>query len=163
VSLRAYGPTSIEAGPRSRELADMFTRCQLRGRVSADIRHDIWRKLVVNCVVNPLTGMTGMEVGWIADERLDPIKRRIVAECLAVAARDGVVFDEDFIRMLNETYKPSRNLSSMYQDLRNGKPTEIDHMNGAVVELGNRYGIACPVNAGLVAVIKAMEQAVAAS
>ena len=38
-----------------------------------------------------------------------------------------------------------------------GRPTEIDFMNGAVVELGRRYGIDCPVNAALVALIKAME------
>jgi 2-dehydropantoate 2-reductase len=157
VSLRAYGPTTIEAGPGSRELAEMFTRCQLRGRVSVDITRDVWRKLIVNCVINPLTAITGMEVGWTADERLDPLKRRIVAECLAVAAHDGVAFDGDFTRMINETYGPSRNLSSMYQDLANGKRTEIDQMNGAVVELGRQYGVECPVNAGLVAIIKAME------
>jgi ketopantoate reductase len=59
--------------------------------------------------------------------------------------------------MLNDTYRPSRNLSSMYQDLTKGKHTEIDHMNGAVVELGSRYGVPCPINASLVAIIKAME------
>jgi 2-dehydropantoate 2-reductase len=159
ISLRAYGPTSIEPGSKSQELADIFAKCHLRGRVSADIRHDVWRKLVVNCVINPLTAMTGMEVGWVADERLDPLKRRIIAECLAVAARDGVVFDNDFTAMLNETYRPSRNLSSMYQDLMKGRRTEIDHMNGAVVELGRRFGVSCPINAGLVAIIKALETA----
>jgi 2-dehydropantoate 2-reductase len=159
VSLRAYGPTSIEPGPKSQELADLFARCHLRGRVSADIRYDVWRKLIVNCVINPLTAMTGMEVGWVADERLDPLKERIVAECVAVAARDGVVFDNDFTRMLNETYRPSRNLSSMYQDLVKGRRTEIDHMNGAVVELGRQYGVPCPINAGLVGIIKALEPA----
>ena len=157
VTLKAYGPTSIEAGPRSSELAEMFARSQLRGRVSADIKQDVWRKLIVNCVINPLTAMTGMEVGWTADERLDPLKRRIVAECLAVAAHDGVVFDGDFTRMLNDTYRPSRNLSSMYQDLTKGRRTEIDHMNGAVVRLGRQCGVACPINASLVAIIKAME------
>ena len=45
----------------------------------------------------------------------------------------------------------------MRQDLLKGKPTEIDHMNGAVVALGRRFGIDCPVNAALVAIIKAME------
>jgi 2-dehydropantoate 2-reductase len=45
----------------------------------------------------------------------------------------------------------------MRQDLLKGRRTEIDHMNGAVVALGGRFGIACPVNAALVALIKAME------
>ena len=45
----------------------------------------------------------------------------------------------------------------MRQDLLSGRPTEIDHMNRAVVDLGGRFGIACPVNAALVAIIKALE------
>lgn len=159
VNLKARGPTSIEAGPKSHELAEMFTRCHLAGRVAENIRHEVWRKLVVNCVINPLTAMTGMEVGWVADERLDPLKRRIIDECLAVARHDGVRFEIDFVRMLNDTYRPSRNLSSMYQDLRNGKRTEIDYMNGAVVELGRRHGVPCPINEGLVAIVKALEGA----
>jgi 2-dehydropantoate 2-reductase len=45
----------------------------------------------------------------------------------------------------------------MRQDLMRGRATEIDFMNGAVVELGRRHGIDCPVNASLTALIKAME------
>jgi 2-dehydropantoate 2-reductase len=59
--------------------------------------------------------------------------------------------------MLNETYRPSRNLSSMYQDLVKGRRTEINHMNGAVVDLGRQYGVPCPINEGLVAIIEAMQ------
>ena len=46
----------------------------------------------------------------------------------------------------------------MRQDLLKGKPTEIDHMNGAVVALGQRFGIDCPVNGALVAIIRAMDR-----
>ena len=46
----------------------------------------------------------------------------------------------------------------MRQDLLKRKPTEIDHMNGAVVALGQRYGIDCPVNSALVTLIKALER-----
>jgi 2-dehydropantoate 2-reductase len=45
----------------------------------------------------------------------------------------------------------------MRQDLLKGKPTEIDHMNGAVVARGEEVGIDCPMNRALVAIIKAME------
>ena len=38
------------------------------------MKEEIWRKLIFNCVVNPLTAMTRMEVGWISDERLNPLK-----------------------------------------------------------------------------------------
>lgn len=158
VTLKARGPTLIEAGTQSHALADMFSACELNGRVAPNIKQEVWRKLVVNCVINPLTAMTGMEVGWIADERLDPLKRRLVEECLAVARIDGVTFDADVTRALNDTYRPSRNLSSMYQDLLNGKQTEIEHMNGAVVELGRRFGVACPLNESLATIIRTLSR-----
>ncbi len=59
---------------------------------------------------------------------------------------------------LRDIFGPSRNIASMRQDLMRGKATEIDYMNGAVVERGRRLGIDCPVNGALVAVIKAMER-----
>lgn len=159
VALKAEGWTSIEDGPRSRELAELFTRSRLDGRVSPDMRDEMWRKVIVNCVINPVTAVTGMEVGWIADERLDPLKRLVASECVAVARRDGVDIEEDVVTGINELYRPSRNLSSMYQDLLKGRRTEIDHLNGAVVELGARFGLACPANAALTALVHAMEDA----
>jgi 2-dehydropantoate 2-reductase len=158
IALKACGHTTFEPGPRSTSLADMFSACGLDGRISTNMRDEIWRKLVINCVVNPLTAITRHEVGWIADERLNAFKQAVIDECAAVARHDGATIDGDFLRVVNETFRPSRNLSSMHQDLLKGKRTEIDHLNGAVVELGKRFGIACPVNAGLVAIIKALEQ-----
>jgi 2-dehydropantoate 2-reductase len=157
VDLKARGDTIVEAGPTSAALASMFTECGLAGRVSPDIKRDVWVKLLVNCVINPLTAMTGMEVGWIADARLDPLKQRIVNECAAVARCEGVHLEGDIVQRLNQTYGPSTNLSSMLQDLSNGRRTEIDQMNGAVVETGRRHGVACPVNEALVAIVKALE------
>ena len=46
----------------------------------------------------------------------------------------------------------------MLQDLLKGNPTEIDYLNGAVVELGEKYGVKCPVNEALVMIIKEMEK-----
>jgi len=70
-----------------------------------------------------------------------------------------VSFQEDFVRAIAETFGTSRNIASMRQDLQRGRPTEIDFMNGAVVALGQRHRIDCPVNAALTAIIKAMERA----
>jgi 2-dehydropantoate 2-reductase len=61
------------------------------------------------------------------------------------------------MKTIAEVFGPSHNVASMRQDLLKGKATEIDFMNGAVVDLGRRFGIACPVNGALVAIIKAME------
>jgi len=157
IDYKVAGYTLVEDSARSRFVADVLTASGLDGRVSDRIKRDVWRKLIFNCVINPITSLLGTEVGAIADTGLDPIKQRVIDECLAVAARDGVTFDIDFLSALTTVFGPSRNIASMRQDLMRGRPTEVDFMNGAVVELGRRYGIDCPVNASLTALIKAME------
>ena len=157
IDYKVAGYTLVEDSARSHFVADVLTASGLDGRVSDRIKHDVWRKLIFNCVINPITSLLGTEVGAIADPGLDPIKQRVIDECLAVAARDGVTFDIDFLGALTSVFGPSRNIASMRQDLMRGRPTEIDFMNGAVVELGRRYGIDCPVNASLTTLIKAME------
>ena len=157
IDYKVAGYTLIEQSPHSAEIASLFTACGLDGRVSADIAVEIWRKLIFNCVINPITSIIGGEVGSIADTRLDPLKRLVIDECLAVARADGVEFTEDFLQRIGDVFGSSPNIASMRQDLSRGKLTEIDFMNGAVVALGKRFGIDCPVNAALTAIIKAME------
>ena len=157
VDFKIAGETYLEASPRSAAVAGLLTASGLDGRVCDTIAVEVWRKLIFNCVINPITSITGGEVGSIADPRLDPIKRLVIDECLHVARADGVTFDIDFVKALAEIFGPSRNTASMRQDLLKGKPTEIDHMNGAVVALGRQYGIECPVNAALVAIVKGLE------
>jgi 2-dehydropantoate 2-reductase len=171
IDYRVAGYTLIERTPAaagapeagstiSERIAALFSACGLDGRVSENIKIEVWRKLIFNCVINPLTSIMGAEVGAIADTRLDPIKRLVIDECLAVARADGATFTGDagtFVETIAAVFGPSRNLASMQQDLLKAKATEIDFMNGAVVTLGRRFGIDCPVNAALVAIIKAME------
>ena len=157
VDFTAAGATLIEPSARSAEIAALLSGAGLDGRISDDIQREIWRKLIFNCVINPITAIVGSEVGGIADARLDPWKQLVVDECLRVAAADGVTFDIDFVPTIADVFGSARTIASMRQDLLKGKQTEIDHMNGAVVALGRRFGIDCPVNAALVATIKAME------
>jgi 2-dehydropantoate 2-reductase len=156
IQFLARGHTVIEQHERSEEIARVLTAAGLDCRVSPDIRHDVWYKLIVNCVVNPITAILGCEVGGIANPELDPLKELIIAECLAVAAAEGLAFDVDFNREISDFFRPSHNRSSMLQDLRRGRTTEIDYLNGAVAELGQRHRIACPVNSALTTIIKAM-------
>jgi 2-dehydropantoate 2-reductase len=161
VELKVAGYTAIERGPRpaaSKAIADAFSACGLDGRVTESIGDEMWRKLIVNCVINPVNAMTRTEVGAIADERLRPLKEVIVAECVAVARADGVVLEGDLVSAIDRQYGSSRNLSSMQQDLLKGRRTEIDFLNGAVVRLGEKYGVACPVNQALAAIILALER-----
>jgi 2-dehydropantoate 2-reductase len=156
IDYKAAGYTLVEQSPRSAEIAELLTASGLDGRVSGAIKVEVWRKLIFNCVINPITSMMGTDVGSIADPRLNPLKQLVIDECLAVARADGVALDIDFVRTIAEVFGTSTNIASMRQDLLKGKTTEIDFMNGAVVALGRRYGIDCPVNAALVAIIQGL-------
>jgi 2-dehydropantoate 2-reductase len=158
INFTASGYTLLEDSGRSNAIAAMLTASGLDGRVSADIKTEIWRKLIYNCVINPITAIIGTEVGAIADPRLDPVKQLVIDECLAVARAQGVQFDVDYLTTIARVFGASRTIASMRQDLLRGRPTEIAHMNGAVVALGRTCGIACPVNAALTALITTMDR-----
>ncbi|MFL6584292.1 MAG: ketopantoate reductase family protein [Chthoniobacterales bacterium] len=153
----AAGYTVIEQHPRSEAIAKAFTAAGLSCRISPNIARDVWHKLVINCVVNPITTIVGRDVGAIADRQLEPLKRLVIDECLAVAATEGLTFAGDFNQQINERFAPSHNIVSMQQDQLRGRPTEIDYLNGAIVALGAARGIDCPVNRALTSIIKTME------
>jgi 2-dehydropantoate 2-reductase len=157
IQFMARGYTLIEQHERSARIAGVLSAAGLDCRVSPNIEADVWHKLVVNCVVNPITAILGCEVGGIANPQLAPLKRLVIDECIAVAAREGVTFETDFIREIDDFFRPSHNIASMLQDLRRGRPTEIDYMNGAVAAIAAQHRISCPVNAALTTIIKAME------
>ncbi len=159
IQFMALGYTLIEQNERSDRIARVLTDAGLDCRVSSNIMADVWHKLVINCVVNPITAILGCEVGGIANPELDPLKRLVIDECIAVAAAEGITFVGDFMREIDDRFRPSHNIASMLQDLRRGHPTEIDYLNGAVSALGTRHRLECQVNDALTGIIKAMEAA----
>lgn len=148
----------IEKSRISDELVGALKKSGLGCDVSENIKQEEWKKLIINCLINPISTLLRKENKAVADENLNPLKKLIADECLKVAEKDGIKFDIDFVKMVNEIIKDSENISSMQQDILKGKKTEIDYLNGAVVELGKKYKIKCPVNDGLVRVIKGMEK-----
>ena len=151
------GYTLLENHDRSARIAEIFNAAGLDCRICPDIKTQVWRKLIFNCVVNPVTAILGCKVGGVADPTLDRLKQLIIDECLAVARAEGINLEGNLLRELNAAYSGSENIVSMRQDLLRSRRTEIDYLNGAVVALGKRHRLECPVNEGLTRIIKAME------
>jgi len=151
------GYTLLESHEQSPAIAALLSEAGLDGRIVADIKKEMWRKAVFNCVINPTTTLIGSEVGGIVEPELNGLKQQIIDECLAVAKADGVTFDEDFVALIDRVFAGARTIASMRQDLMKHRKTEIDYMNGAVVGLGRKYGIACPVNAAMTTMIRYLE------
>lgn len=134
---------------------DVFDGTFLKSGASDDFRKDVWSKLLVNCVVNPLSVLIRGRNNSVSDPRLDPLKERIVREVLAVAAAEGVPLDRD-VAFVNR-FITSDNVTSMLADVLRGRKTEIDFLNGAIVALGRAHGVPTPANELLVLLVEANE------
>jgi 2-dehydropantoate 2-reductase len=85
--------------------------------------------------------------------------RTAVREGRQVAEKIGIVLADDPLTTTLEVCRATAaNISSMLQDVRAGRPTEIEAINGALIRKAAELGLATPVNTELVRQIKAIEQ-----
>lgn len=131
--------------PRVQEIAAMTTRAGWNGRVSDDIRKVKWTKLTGNAVWNSLgaiTQSTAREVAEFAETRLLAVA--LMREVMAVAAAVGTVLDADPEAMVSGAAKRASLPTSTLQDVRAGRPLEMDAIVNVVLELGQLTGVATP-------------------
>jgi 2-dehydropantoate 2-reductase len=165
--LRATGPGKVELGrpgaTKPREKLDELGKLLREGGMDVTVVDDawpaVWRKVVTNAAVNPLTALirrTNAEL--LADA---PACR--VADCLArevarVATASGVRIEEDeAVRQWRAMAAlTGANRSSMLQDVEAGRPTEIDAISGAVAREGERRGVAAPLNQAMTLLIASL-------
>lgn len=140
-------------------LVDSFTAAGLPASVGTDVDALVWGKLLANVAINPLTALLRVPNGALLTQAsLQPIWQAAVLEAAAVAAAQGIVlpYADPLAHVQQVIATTAANRSSMLQDLLRGAPTEIATINGAIVALGQRYGIPTPVNATLTALIRAL-------
>jgi 2-dehydropantoate 2-reductase len=139
------------------KIGRLFDLCGLDTRFSGRMDFEIWRKLTMNCVINPLTALFRVSNTEIAVEGLREVRRGIVDECIRVAEREGVHLEGDLEEEIAMAAASYSNISSMCQDIKKGRRTEIGFLNGKISELGRRHGVATPVNDVLTSLIMFME------
>ncbi|CAN5470516.1 2-dehydropantoate 2-reductase [soil metagenome] len=138
----------------------LLNRGGIAARVTPDIDRSIWKKLVVNCAFNGLCAVTDLSCGQLRDQPASwPVLDGICDEVTALAAAEGVMVDAAEARaFLRDVAAASRaHHPSMVQDMRAGRRTEIEKLNGAVLRGSERHGLAAPVNRMAHALVSAME------
>lgn len=151
------GPTIIEHTETGEKIQALFEKSGLKARVTADTEKEEWNKLVVNCVVNPLTAILKVRNNGIGVTSLKEIRHGIVEECSLVAEAEGIHLEHSLETEIDRKIRGYTNYSSMYQDIAKCKKTEIDFLNGKIVELGRKHSIRTPMNETLVGLIRFME------
>jgi 2-dehydropantoate 2-reductase len=115
-------------------------------RFSEAFDREIWRKVLVNAAINPVTALHGVPNGRLESGPLRAEAVGLLREALAVAHAEGFALpkkdaEADLDRVVRAT---SENRSSMLQDLDRGRPTEVDAILGEILRAGTRHGIDLP-------------------
>lgn len=131
---------------------------------SPDIAADLLAKLLYNGLLNPLGALVGVPYGVLAERRdtrttMEAIAREIFTVLDAAGLRThwpnaGAYLETFFGDLLPST---AAHESSMLQDLRAGRRTEVDAISGAVVALGRHHDVSTPLNEALTTLIAAVE------
>ena len=128
---------------RIRVLAESLIASGFRCPVTARIRQEIWVKVLGNASFNPISALTRATLVQIArDPGTSSVIRSIMQEVEAVSHKLGMALPVSIDQRIAGAEKVGEHKTSMLQDLEAGRPMELEALVGAVVELGERVGLA---------------------
>lgn len=141
-------------------IVELFASAQVPVRISQDVMADLWSKLLINCVLNAISGLAHTSYGKLAAvAAIQTTQDALLREVIAVARADGTPLDEaaavHAVATICQTMAGQQ--SSTAQDMARGKPSEIEHLNGFVVRRGQALGVPTPVNQAMYALVKLIE------
>jgi 2-dehydropantoate 2-reductase len=143
------GVISIEKTPLLAPLESALRASNFNLQEVDDTRSLIWGKLVINAAINPLTALLRVANGELLAR---PTARKMMASLasetaeVAAAERVSLPFSNPVSAAEDVARRTASNISSMFQDVRRGAPTEIDAICGAVTMHGEKHGIQTPYN-----------------
>jgi 2-dehydropantoate 2-reductase len=146
------------------KVASVFTNAGIPADVTDDISRFLWGKVLYNCALNGLATLMNVNYGKLLScNGTKEIMGNVIEEIFNVARAKNVSLDwkspEEYKKLLFEELIPKtfEHHPSMLQDIRRGKKTEIDALNGAVVKMGEEIGTELPFNWTITQLIKSKE------
>jgi 2-dehydropantoate 2-reductase len=134
-----------------------------------------WSKLLINATFSGLGTVVGGTYGDVSENKdVRKVAIRCMKECIDIGHAEGIAFapvqGKDIVKLFNYIGAFKRALAtmlipiamkkhkaiipSMLQDIRNGKPTEVDAINGIVCAYGKKHGVPTPINDKIIEIIK---------
>jgi 2-dehydropantoate 2-reductase len=166
VRIRHAGPHDavVADDEPGRAFVDLFDGTPLRITRSGDFATLAWRKLLINAVANPITALTLQRQAVLRRPDVQELCRAILDEAVAAARAEGVKLAEDeAARTIATLENFSGELgTSMYFDRLAGRRLEAEALTGAIVAAGDRHGMAVPLNRALLALLRAINDAISA-
>jgi len=142
------------------QVCELLTKGGLPAALEPDIHGAIWSKAIFNATMNPLCALTRRTPGFLgAHEESRALIHALVEEGVAVANASGVAIPAKPIHDLTQVSVTdhANHEASMLQDVKAGRRTEVDAINGAIVEAARAVGIAAPLTETLWRLVKLEE------
>ena len=149
------GNILVESEFTSTKWHSAFEQIFLDYSYTGNFKKAVWRKLIINSIVNPLSVLLNAANSEIAASE-SIIKEELLKEALNIAKAHNTELNltiDKFNSFIN-----SPNYTSMYQDVIRGRKTEVDFINGAIIKLGKEMGLKAPTHELIVKLIKAREE-----
>jgi 2-dehydropantoate 2-reductase len=143
-----------------KEITRLFEEAGVPCSLAPQIKRDMWLKFMVNCSFNAISGIGQIPYGeMMKSPGIVKLIEEITKEFLVIAAHEKVDISMSEALAVNKSIATTMltQVSSTAQDLARGKMTEIDFLNGYIVELGKRYKVATPYNESVYALVKMLE------
>lgn len=153
----AYGMMTAPAGADGDAFVALFAGSRIAVATDADFVSRLWTKLVFNATgALPTLTLTATGDAW--SDGLERIVRAIAEECAAVARAEGATIPQSVIETAVARARNARpgGVNSMHADRLAGRPMEVEERNGVIVKLGKKHGIATPVSAVIVELLRAI-------
>ncbi|NKE34627.1 ketopantoate reductase family protein [Natronococcus sp. JC468] len=137
-----------------------FQSAGLETTVSDGMPRHLWEKLAVNAGINAVTALTATDNGAVLEAPANDLARSATRETARVARAEGVVLSnrEALAALEAVATETAANTSSMRQDVRAERRTEIDAINGYVLERATARGLETPTNRVLAALVRTWER-----
>lgn len=132
----------------ARQVCELLSQGGLPAELEPNIHVAIWSKAIFNATMNPLCALTRRTPGFLgANPESRAMITAAVDEGVAVANACGIAVAAQPIHDLTEVSMTdhANHEASMLQDVKAGRRTEVDAINGAIVEAGREAGVAAPV------------------
>jgi 2-dehydropantoate 2-reductase len=144
----------------AREIADMLTETGLETIYTEDIKKPEWEKAILNASLAPVSAVTGLTMKEVMDYvPLRQMVEKLLGESIQVAGTSGIEFSNHFYEYcLAYLGKGGYHKPSMLLDIEKGGKTEIDFLNGKIVEYGEKLNIPVSYNRMITAITKGLEQ-----
>ncbi len=151
----------LDEGSRSAALAvaESLTKSGLLTEHTDQIIGMVWRKAIMNACMNPVCAVTGMTMAQaIHDPIIFQIVDALIKEGVNVARANEIPLGWDFYPYAIDYMKQAGDHKpSMLTDIEMKRRTEVDYINGKIIEYGERAGLETPYNRTFRALVKALE------